>query len=381
MPVWRAEPGAAGRTVKRLALIAALLLGLVAAFWAGRVTTRPAPVPTDAPAEVVLARVTEQTVGRVLNLSVTVQQPLVPVAANALPGVVTAVGKGGVVKNGDILYAVNNVPVRVVASPIPFYRALTVGVKGPDVKALREALVALGHAEIAGETYTEATAAAVKEWQKSLGAPVTGTVALGELVAIPRLPSAVVLDRKILIPGAKLAGDEKLVQVPSGTPIFTLVLTRDQATLIPATATVQVPWQKHTWPATISSSEANDQGQTVLTLQAPDGGPVCGAQCAEIAAGGTKYLMSRIQVVPPATGPAVPVTAISTDASGQASVLVVNGDQRVRRAVQVKGTQDGVSVVSGVTVGETVQVFAGAQPATPGQPAASGQSQPTTKER
>ena len=355
-------------------LVLGLALALLAAFWAGRVTTRPAPVPTDAPAQVVLAKVAQQTVGRALNLNVTVTQPLVPAAANALPGVVTAVGEGGVVKNGDTLYAINNVPVRAIQSPMPFYRALGPGDKGADVKALREALVALGHAEIAGESFSEGTVEAVKQWQRALGMPVTGAIALGELVALPKLPGAVVLDTKTLTLGAKLAGDERLVRVPSGDPTFTLVLTREQAALIPSSSTVEVPWQKHTWQATVASTETNEQGQTVLTLQSKDGGSVCGTQCAEVASGGTTYLMSRIQVVPPATGPAVPVTAITTGPDGKASVLVVNGDQRVKREVQVKGTQDGVSVVSGVKVGEVVQVFAAEQPAAPGQP------QPTAKE-
>lgn len=349
--------------MKRLALALGAVVCLVAAFWAGRVTTRPAPVPTDAPAAVVLTAVTQRTVGRTLNLSVAVDQPLVPVATNSLAGVVTAVGRGGVITTGDMLYAVNNVPVRAVESSMPFYRPLSVGAAGDDVKALRTALVSLGYAETGGTTFTEGTAEAVKEWQRALGVTANGRIALGELVAIPKLRGGVVLDTKALLPGAALVGGETLVRMPDGAPNFTLVLTNEQAALVPTTSTVEVPWRGSVRKAVVARSQTNEQGQTVLTLTASGGGPVCGDQCAGVVTGSTLHLMSRIQVVPPVTGPAVPVTAITTDPAGQASVLVVKGDQRVRRSVRVLGTQDGVAVVAGVTVGEVVQVFAAGQPA------------------
>jgi len=66
-----------------------------------------------------------------------------------------------------------------------------------------------------------------------------------------------------------------------------------------------------------------------------------------------------VAVVKPATGPAVPVAAITTQADGRTTVLMVDGSgARAEREVRVKASQDGVAIVDGVKVGERVQVLA-----------------------
>jgi len=74
--------------------------------------------------------------------------------------------------------------------------------------------------------------------------------------------------------------------------------------------------------------------------------------------------------VPPVSGPGVPVAAVSTQADGTTTVVVVDqAGARTPRTVKVRGSQDGVAVVDGVNVGDHVQVFAatpgGATPASP----------------
>lgn len=229
-----AEPRPRVRIALRRVFTLLVLFGVAAvAFWAGRVTLQPAPVASELPASAVLTEVTEQRVGRELNLNVTVSQPRQALATNTLTGVVTSVASDGTVGQGDVLYAVAGTPVRAVQGSTPFYRPLAVGAKGADVKQLEDALVALGWLRAADMTFTTATAEAVAAWQARLGAERSGTVALGELVAVPKLPSAVTIDREVIAPGLVLSGGEKVVFGASGEPQFALVLDQQQARLVP----------------------------------------------------------------------------------------------------------------------------------------------------
>ena len=205
-----------GRIVWGILVVALLVL---AGFWAGRVTMQPPAVATDLPDAEVLVDVTEQTLGRELNLNVTVSQPRRVLAANALTGVVTSVSDTGEVAVGDELYRVAGVPVRAVQGATPFHRALGLRDRGEDVRQLQQALVALGLLSAADGTYGASTERAVKTWQKQLGIAQSGRVALGELVAVPHLPSALSLDADVIGPGVVLAGGEKVVHVIFGRQV------------------------------------------------------------------------------------------------------------------------------------------------------------------
>ena len=97
---------------------------------------------------------------------------------------------GTVVERGQPLYSVENRPVPLLYGDLPAWRDLVAGVPdGPDVRQLEQNLVAMGHATEAeltvDETFTSATAAAVKRWQKALGVEQTGSVELGQAVFLP----------------------------------------------------------------------------------------------------------------------------------------------------------------------------------------------------
>lgn len=357
------------RFTRWFALLAALALAAGAGFWAGRTALRPAEVAPEVAASALTVKVTQQTVGRSLNLNVTVTQAKRPVGVNVLPGIVTAISKPRQFVTGDVLYAVSGVPVRAVVGGTPFYRDLAVKAQGPDVKQLRDTLVALALMEESGDTFTSATADAVKAWQKKLGQAETGVLRLGELVAIPKLPTSLTFDAELLQLGAQLAGGEKVVFAPTGTPTFDLVLDQRQAQLVPQTATINISHAGKKWVAVITGSDKNRNDETVMHLSAPGGGPVCANDCGSLPAGEENYLMAEVQVVPPASGAAVPVAAITTDATGQASVKVVGADGALTaRPVKVLGSQDGVAVVTGVRVGEQVQVMGGDPGAAVSQP-------------
>jgi len=256
------------------------------------------------------------------------------------------------------LYWVGGTPVRVVAGSTPFYRDLSFGVKGADVGQLRDALHALGYLSASGgSSFDSATVRAVKAWQKALGVDATGVVANGELVAVASLPAVLTLDAS-LWPGAVLAGGEQVVFDNAGVPTFVLELGATEAQQITADATVTISSGDNSWPAVITGQQQTPSGTVQFALAAPDGGVVCGDQCDALPADQeTIYLLSKVSVVPPVSGPAVPVAAVVTKPDGLTVVYVDGGGVRVETPVTVLGSQDGVAVVDGVSDGQQVYVF------------------------
>jgi peptidoglycan hydrolase-like protein with peptidoglycan-binding domain len=94
---------------------------------------------------------------------------------------------GAVIARGGTLFKVNNLPVVLMYGSTPAYRTLKKGVgNGPDVTELNRNLVDLGfdgNGAIADfEKFSEATATAVRRWQKAEGLPQTGEVELGRVI-------------------------------------------------------------------------------------------------------------------------------------------------------------------------------------------------------
>jgi peptidoglycan hydrolase-like protein with peptidoglycan-binding domain len=90
---------------------------------------------------------------------------------------------GTVVKRGQPLYRVDNEPVPLLYGTLPAYRTLSPGTEGADVEQFERNLRALGYTGFTvDDTYSSATASAVKEWQEDLGLSETGTIELGQVV-------------------------------------------------------------------------------------------------------------------------------------------------------------------------------------------------------
>jgi hypothetical protein len=97
---------------------------------------------------------------------------------------------GAVIARGGALWRIDDLPVVLMYGSVPAYRVLKQGVSdGPDVTELNENLIDLGFdpygAITDDESFGEATAAAVKRWQKTDGLPETGEVELGRVVFAP----------------------------------------------------------------------------------------------------------------------------------------------------------------------------------------------------
>lgn len=102
----------------------------------------------------------------------------------SLPSVGSVVGRGGT------LFRVDNLPVALMYGSVPAYRTLKQGVgDGPDVTELNDNLIDLGYDPYGAISdvveFGEATAAAVRRWQKAEGLSETGEIELGRIIFAP----------------------------------------------------------------------------------------------------------------------------------------------------------------------------------------------------
>lgn len=347
----------------RRALIGSTALLLVGGigWWAGRATLgKSQQNSTQAPSQVTVT-VTEATVGRALNLNATATQPMQTMASNMLPGVVTHITPSGTLNSGDAAYSVNNIAVRVVEGTFPFYRELSEGATGDDVAQLQGMLAKHGARLRVDGVFGASTTAAVKAWQKKNKEEETGILPLGTLVAIPRLPAVVSLGKDITV-GALLDGKEESIRAHVGTPEFFMNVSETQRALIPAGAIITITFEDLTWTAIVTEQKTDENsGHIRLGLGTSDGSRVCGHDCSRLPAAEETLLKARVQLVPEASGPAVPVAAVRTDATGAAYVLRPDGSHT---PVTVRGSGDGIAVVDGLSLGETVVVLDGSSPDT-----------------
>lgn len=97
---------------------------------------------------------------------------------------------GQMIRQGQVLYRVNNNPVVLLDGATPAYRTLSAGMTGPDVAELNANLIALGYASSAqlsrtSASFDAATAAAVKKLQAAVGLKQTGRLTLGQALFEP----------------------------------------------------------------------------------------------------------------------------------------------------------------------------------------------------
>ncbi|MCB2177620.1 MAG: peptidoglycan-binding protein [Actinomycetales bacterium] len=327
-----------------------------AGFWAGRETLEPPTAQAQVADSFVDVDVTVQQVGRVLTLSTTARRASTPLAVNALAGTVTQVAADGEHRAGDVLYTVGATPVVLVAGTTPFWRDLGPGDTGADVAQVQRFLASTGTHLTADGRWGSATTAALERWQKQRGAAITGTVALGTMVASPAMPVTVDLDASVLWPGATLSGGETPLTVPAGDPVFVMQLTSTQAAMVPAGTRVTVHADGADWPGVAGDPTTSDTGVDV-PVTAPDGTVLCGQDCGLLPTSQV-YLLTEVAVREPVTGPVVPVAAVTTEPDGTTSVAVV-GEGGTTRAVpvHVQTVADGLAVVDGVRPGDRVRVF------------------------
>ncbi|MGX7676874.1 efflux RND transporter periplasmic adaptor subunit [Plantactinospora sp. DSM 117369] len=183
-------PGSGRRWPRRLAGAAAILLlaatGLVGYRYVGRQPTEPRPAAATLPTRPVTRSDLVSSVQATGRLGFAGAYQLVGQVA----GTVTWVPRPGqVVERGQRILGVDLRPIPLLYGSVPFYRPLAPGSSGADVRQLERNLVDLGHADpdrlTVDDSYTAATARAVRRWQDDLGVDETGELAPGDVLVTP----------------------------------------------------------------------------------------------------------------------------------------------------------------------------------------------------
>ena len=167
-------------------LLFTLPLALVLAIAAFLLVNRDR-APAASPAPPTTAKITRGTLTATEDVDGTLNFGDPTTVTGHLPGMITGVpGEGSTVQRGQPLYWVDGKPVLLWYGPAPLYRVLKPGVEGADVAMFEANLAALGYKGFtADDSYTSATADAVRDWQASLGLSETGTVEVGRIVMAP----------------------------------------------------------------------------------------------------------------------------------------------------------------------------------------------------
>jgi peptidoglycan hydrolase-like protein with peptidoglycan-binding domain len=237
---------------------------------------------------------------------------------------------GAIIERGMPLFKVDNRPVVLLYGDLPMYRGLLPGVKGPDVMQLESNLKALGHASFTpDETFSSATTAAVKRFQRAIGADDDGVLGPGQVMYAA---SALrVAERRVRVGDA---GDADILGVTGTQRQVVAVLPADQQRYATAGGPVQVTLADTTVAGTVESVAA------VATSGGQENGPPTVTVVVSIAD------QSLLGTLPP--GPAkvrfvveerkdvlsVPVTALVALAEGGYGVQVVEGTSTRYLAVE-----------------------------------------------
>jgi peptidoglycan hydrolase-like protein with peptidoglycan-binding domain len=185
------------------------------------------------------AHITRQTLVDAKTVSGDLGYGATIAVSGRLAGTVTALpATGSTVGRGQVLYRVNNDPVVLLFGGIPAYRALSSGMKGPDVKQLEANLEALGYDGFTvDDDYTSSTAAAVRQWQTDLGLAKTGTVELGRVIYAP---TAVRVDTTKAALGDQVGPGMPVLTYTGSTQVITVELAYTEKRLAKKDAAVSV---------------------------------------------------------------------------------------------------------------------------------------------
>jgi hypothetical protein len=194
-PAGVAEPGVADRWLRRR--LAAAMLGVVLVAGVVVVLTDPLsgePASSgdgDNGSPASLATVTRASLSSHVQVAGTLGYAGSYSIVNQSSGTLTALPRvGDVMRRGRSIYRVNGKPVVLLYGRAPAYRTLVEGSSGPDVAELNANLVALGYATRAqldpgSQSFSSATARALRALQARLGVPQTGSLVLGDAIFLP----------------------------------------------------------------------------------------------------------------------------------------------------------------------------------------------------
>jgi hypothetical protein len=258
-------------------------------------------------------------------------------------GVVTeATPVGETVGQGEVLFHLDLQPTVLLHGAIPAFRDLSVDADpGDDVTQLEQALVDLGFG--AGITvdaeFTDVTAAAVTDWEESLGrSDPDGVVTLGDVVFAPRDLRIAQLTAE---PGTQVQAGGEVVQVTNTAKVVMLQLTQSEAATLEAGTPVTATLPDGTEAAgTIedvatepssgeSSSSSEDEGTGESSEQDSESYPVTIALDDPAAAdafdsGTVKVVVERSRIE---DATAAPITALVAQTEGGYALQLVDASE------------------------------------------------------
>ena len=339
----------AGGILISLAVLAAVA---VLGYWAGTNAVVPPSLPL-ASHDPIAYTVKDGSVGSTVNISLGASWSTTQTLRAGRGGTVTSVllVGGAEATAGTVIATLDLRPVVVATGSVPMFRTLVSGIDGPDVAQLQQLLAAKGLYKGAIDGHFRAsTKAAVKLWQKSLGASQSGAVDAGALVFVPSLPA-----RMALIPGVGdlVAQGGDLVKVLGSKPDFVADITAEQrANLRSGEAIAITAPNGGVWPGTLDSFEPSTNG-VPGSYKAVIGGTLCGADCDLVPVEGETALQGTIELVPKTSGPVVPTSALVVQPSGGSAVTLTDGSLKL---VTIVAEANGFAVVSGIEAGTVIRL-------------------------
>ncbi|MDR6320634.1 HlyD family efflux transporter periplasmic adaptor subunit [Actinoplanes couchii] len=214
---------------------------------------------------------------------------------------------GARIKRGKQLYRANDLPVPMFYGSMPLYRPITgKGLFGRDVRIVADNLRALGYrtGPLKGSENAELTEdliAGIKRWQKDLGLPDTGTIAVGDVEV---LSGAVRVDGVSVQPGVPANGE--LMTVTSTRKVISVRAELSQASSIERNqkVTVVLPDEKRV-PAkvlsvgrTITPPDGADPPGLAVTIVADDPKKIAKIDSADVAVDFAGTVRSGVLAVP-----------------------------------------------------------------------------------
>ncbi len=334
-------------------LVGVAAVGVIV-WWVWGVLATPPADPLAAAAEPVTFTVAEGTVERSMTFAARAAWETVPLGRVGRTGVVTSVvvEPGDTVAVGDVVFTVDLRPVVVAEGAVPAFRQLAQRDTGADVAQLQALLAESGWftGEVDGR-FGAGTRSAVRAWQRDLGVADDGVVQAGDVVFVTGLPARVAPDGG-LVTGAEVSEGSVPLRLLADAPTFWVPLQADQASLVPVDTPVRVRYPDGVWDATVTSATIDEFGAFSLYLADVGGGPVCGGDCALwVPLDVDGVFGAEIVLIPPTTGPSVPVAALRTDPGGAVFVTLADGTNRADKETASWG---GTAIVDGISAGDVV---------------------------